>query len=71
MHESLKPIIVESHKRGLPAQWCSDPLEERSIDFRNELSRVLASARRNYGKYGRKQITNIAASEHDEDFTLN
>ena len=71
MHESLKPIIVESHKRGLPAQWCSDPLEERSIDFRNELSRVLASARRNYGKNGRKQITNIAASEHDEDFTLN
>jgi len=49
MHKCLVPLIIESQKRGLPAQWCNDVMKEREMDFRGEMSRVLASARKNYG----------------------
>lgn len=71
MHSCLSPLVLESQKRGLPAQWCNDVMAERKVDFRRELSRVLASARRNYGPGGRHAVavTYGAASEHEEDFT--
>lgn len=45
IQESYNPLLEESQKRGLPAQWCTNPFAERSMDFRRELSRVLKSAR--------------------------
>ncbi|WP_309373018.1 hypothetical protein [Rhodoferax sp.] len=42
---SYMPLLEESQKRGLSSQWCSNPFEERALDFRKELSRVLRSAR--------------------------
>lgn len=48
MHLQLRQLVDESRRRGLPAQWCHDVLAERKNDFRKQLRRVLASAKRNY-----------------------
>lgn len=70
MHGLMIPLVAESQKRGLPSQWCTDPLAERRHDFRRELSRVLASARRNYGKGGKRApIAANSLGVEDEDFT--
>lgn len=69
MQTCISPLIVESQKRGLPSQWCTDVLAERRSDFRRELSRVLASARRNYGKSGQRRdaaAERIAADEEED-----
>ncbi|WP_429116389.1 hypothetical protein [Aeromonas hydrophila] len=48
MHTSLKLLVNEARKRGLPVQWCNDVMQERKMDFRKELNRVRVSAKRNY-----------------------
>ena len=69
MHEMIRPLIAEAQKRGLPSQWCTDALAERKPEFRRELSRVLASARRNYGTNPRKtaapQSTSVLSEDED------
>jgi hypothetical protein len=55
MRTSFSPLIAEAQRRGLPAQWCQDCLAEREADFRNELNRVLSSAR-NTDRRIREQI---------------
>ncbi|EIU1682948.1 TPA: hypothetical protein ACL1SD_006262 [Pseudomonas aeruginosa] len=50
MHSLLKVLVIESQKRGLPAQWCHDVMKERRLDFIRELRRVKNSAERNYSK---------------------
>lgn len=52
MSELLSPLVIEAQKRGLPNQWCTDVMAEREADLRSELTRVLASARRNYDSKG-------------------
>lgn len=39
-------LALEARKRGLSTQWCGNPLEERQQDFRDEIAKVLASARK-------------------------
>ena len=46
MNHCYTPLVLEARKRGLPTQWCGNPLEERKRDFRDEMSKVLFSARR-------------------------
>ncbi|WP_354678316.1 hypothetical protein [Cupriavidus plantarum] len=71
MHTSVAPLIVESQKRGLPSQWCTDPMAERRSDFRRELSRVLTSARKNYGTAAKRVsgVASLTASSEDEDLS--
>jgi GTPase SAR1 family protein len=68
MHECFKPIVAEARKRGLPAQWCHDCMEERQVDFRRELTRVLASAR-NTSKKLKEHQANIETMMEEEDMS--
>ena len=71
IHACFLPLVLESQKRGLPAQWCTDVMAERKADLRRELSRVLASARKNYGPGGRNATVgaHYINDEDEEDFT--
>lgn len=70
MHNLISPLIVEAQKRGLPSQWCTDALSERKADFRRELTRVLASARRNYGTYAQRNKANAGIKDGSEEEDL-
>lgn len=67
MHYSIKPLIDEAKKRGLPMQWCHDVMQERKFDFRKELKRVLESAKRNYHP-AILDANIISSSQEDDDF---
>jgi len=69
MHSCLEPLISESQKRGLPAQWCNDVMEERKMDFRRELSRVLSSARKNYGSSCKHFDLKTLGNDEEEDMS--
>lgn len=65
MHSSLKILVNEARKRGLPMQWCHDVMQERKVDFRKELTRVLESAKRNYNPVALER--NRIVTPHDDD----
>lgn len=69
MKESLSPLVEEAQKRGLPNQWCTHVMREREADLRSELTRVLTSARNNYGPKGFPSINfdskNLYLEEED------
>lgn len=48
MEKLINPLVMQAINRGLPVQWCSDPLKERRSDLRREMMRVIRSAKRNY-----------------------
>ncbi|PZM80396.1 MAG: hypothetical protein DKT66_14125 [Candidatus Melainabacteria bacterium] len=65
MKDCYQPLVEESQKRVLPAQWCHDVFAERQLDLRNELAKVLRSSRRTYRqlKQGQTEV------ETDEDLS--
>lgn len=67
--EAYAPLAIESQKRGLSSQWCSNPFEERSRDFRKELSKVLTSARRTAKRSSQFgwSATSVPANGESED----
>lgn len=67
MHTSLKVLVNEGRKRGLPTQWCHDVMQERQMDFRKELKRVLDSAKRNYNPAA-LEANRAVTSQDDDDF---
>lgn len=69
MHSCLTPLVLESQKRGLPAQWCHDVMKERANDLQREVDRVIASAKKNYGSAEQKQNAGAVAREDEEDFS--
>lgn len=69
MHDCLSPLVAESQKRGLPAQWCTNPMSEREADLRHELSRVLSSARRNYAPSGLRRASLAIDANEVEDLS--
>ncbi|HAT2213588.1 TPA: hypothetical protein I8438_005513, partial [Serratia marcescens] len=48
MEKLISPLCSEAIIRGLPSQWCSNPLRERLPELRKELGRVLHSAKKTY-----------------------
>jgi hypothetical protein len=46
--ELFQQTLSEARRRGLPAEWCSDPLEMAEQLLRKDCARALTSARRNY-----------------------
>ncbi|WP_441254491.1 hypothetical protein [Aeromonas sp. A600620] len=68
MHESLKLLVNEARKRGLPVQWCNDVMQERKKDFRKELNRVRSSAKRNYNPAALLEANRNNISFDDDDF---
>lgn len=44
-----QPIIEESQRRGLPFEWCTNPLLEMQNDLNKNCQTVLSSAKHNYG----------------------
>jgi hypothetical protein len=44
-----EPLNEDAVRRGLSAEWCTNPLNERKKDFNRNCQRVLASAKRLYG----------------------
>lgn len=70
VRDAYSPLIDESHKRGLPSQWCTNPFEERAFDLRKEFSRVLRSARTSANRYKQNnmhQYPIVDFSDDDED----
>lgn len=63
---ALDPLVEESQKRGLPVQWCTNPLVEREGDLRRELTRVLASARKNYARTGQRRLTALTEDDGED-----
>lgn len=49
MIEIYKPLREESIRRGLPKEWCSNPLVDLHNRFDTNLQRIARSAARNYG----------------------
>jgi hypothetical protein len=45
----LERIVGEARARGLPPQWCVNPLTKAKVALREDISRALNSARLNYG----------------------
>ncbi len=43
-----QPIVDEARRRGLPAEWCSNPLEEMKPELAEDCSRALRSAKNIY-----------------------
>lgn len=54
MHKLYQPLREESVRRGLPLEWCTDPLKEVETSFATNLNRVSRSAERNYGSKAEK-----------------
>jgi hypothetical protein len=50
MRSLYDPMRLEAQRRGLPAEWCGDPLGEVERQFRINLDRALKSARKHYGR---------------------
>lgn len=44
------PLLLESQRRGLPAEWCHDPLKDRQHELRSNLAKAIDSARRTESK---------------------
>lgn len=42
-------LLSEALRRGLPAEWCTNPFAELNVLFESNCSRVSTSAARNYG----------------------
>jgi len=69
MQRLYAPLLLESQKRGLPAEWCHDPLAERFQQLRGQLSKALRSARRGYGPrraFGPLQPSQLATTDEFE-----
>ena len=49
MKSLYAPLKEESLRRGLPKEWCVNPLEAIEADFTSRLNRAMSSAQRNYG----------------------
>jgi hypothetical protein len=49
MKKLYEPLKNDSVRRGLPKEWCLNPLEEIENEFQRRLTRVMSSAQRNYG----------------------
>lgn len=47
MHEQYKPLVLESQRRGLAAEWCHDPFDDRKRQLRDQLAKAVRSARNN------------------------
>lgn len=62
-------LAQESRKRGLPIQWCGNPLEERRRDFRDEISAVLASARRTNKRNSNFKASDFSDMRNGEDLS--
>lgn len=65
MKTCMSPLVEESRRRGLPAQWCHDVLEERLLDLRRDMTRALHSARNN--KRRAKKAGEFRAGRNDYD----
>jgi hypothetical protein len=49
MKQLYTPLREESMRRGLPREWCTDPLQELESSFTANLNRVSRSAEKHYG----------------------
>jgi hypothetical protein len=49
IEQGLQQLVVEGLARGLPPQFCSNPMTRLRVAFEDELARASFSARRNYG----------------------
>lgn len=49
MIDLYRPIVEEARRRGLPAEWCTNPLEEAKDHLWSDCDRALRSAKRLYG----------------------
>jgi len=47
--ELLERLVSGARTRGLPPQWCMNALTKVKDNFRQDLTRALSSAKRNYG----------------------
>ena len=53
MKTMYAPLKEESLRRGLPREWCVNPIEAIESEFLSRLNRAMSSAQRNYGSTGR------------------
>jgi hypothetical protein len=54
MRSLYEPLREESIRRGLPREWCVNPLHAIETDFYSRLNRAMLSAHRNYGDPNKK-----------------
>lgn len=69
VNKSYAPLMLEARKRGLSAQWCGSPFEERRRDFRDEIAAVLASARRANRKNLAARVADFSDLRNEEDLS--
>jgi len=48
MKKLYDPLKAESIRRGLPREWCVNPIEAIASEFKARLTRAMSSAMRNY-----------------------
>jgi hypothetical protein len=57
MKKLYEPLKEESVRRGLPREWCVNPIGAIESDFKARLNRAMSSATRNYGSPEERENT--------------
>lgn len=52
LEEHLEPIVAQARARGLAPQWCINVLSRVRDEFKEDMTRAISSARRNYATEG-------------------
>ena len=63
LSRGIERLVDLARKRGVPAVWCRNPMEQVRVDFEKDLEKAYLSAMRNYGGDGQAAGEELAASE--------